>query len=115
MAALNPGPCAIHQRTIETRSAFHDILHRTVEGAGDDFFLLLPVQTDEVDGIAGYSYGQLRIVVWVLHGLLQHDSFKYIDVYMMPALYKITVQQRCQVRQAGLCIPAQGSGYQRQC
>ena len=63
-----------------------------MEGTGDDVSLLLGSELDEVDGISGYTDGQLRIVLGMLLSVQQHIPVQHVHVQMMAALCRIAIQ-----------------------
>ncbi len=62
-----------------------------MEGAFNDFQLLL-TRKAEIDGIAGNTYGQCRILFGMSHGIRQYPAVHHVDIQVMSALGEITVQ-----------------------
>ena len=66
--------------------------HVFMEGAFNDFQLLLTRKAAEIDGIAGNTYGQCRILFGMSHGIRQYPAVHHVDIQVMSALGEITVQ-----------------------
>lgn len=66
--------------------------HVFMEGAFNDFQLLLTRKAAEIDGIAGNTYGQCRILFGMSHGIRQNPAVHHVDIQVMSALGEITVQ-----------------------
>lgn len=78
-----------------------------MEGAANDLHLLLAGQAHEVDGVARDANGQLRVLLGVLHGILQSFPREHVHVEVVGALGEVTVQKRGQVVHAVLLCLAE--------
>lgn len=59
-----------------------------MERAADDLQLMLTAELREVHGIAGHADCQLRILLRVLHGILEHLAVKDIHVQVVRTFVK---------------------------
>ena len=51
-----------------------------MEGAGDNVELLLLGQLDKVDSVARDANGEVRVLLWVLNGVLEGGLVQHVDV-----------------------------------
>ena len=70
-----------------------------MEGTGDNFTLLLGGELDEVHGVTGHADGELRVLLGVLHGVLQRCALEHVDVDVVAAtishaFYPVGLDQR---------------------
>ena len=62
-----------------------------MEGAADHILLLLACQPDEVDGIAGHTDRELRILVRMLHRVFERFFIDHVQIHVESALIEIHV------------------------
>ena len=75
---------------------------------------MFAAQLGEVHGIARYADRQLRIVLGMLHGVFEHRTVQHVDVQVVCALRKVTVEHRHQVLDPLLFGRAQRFGDDRE-
>ena len=69
---------------------------------------MLPGQFDEIDRIAGNADGELRVLLWMIHGVQQRLTVHHIDVHVVAMFFCIGVQQRHKISDAVLLLLAEG-------
>ena len=68
-----------------------------MEATADNFQLVFAAQLHEVYGIAGNADSQLRIVLRMLHGIVQHITVQYVYVQVVGTFGEVTVHHRYEV------------------
>ena len=66
---------------------------RFVESPADDVELLFARQFDEVDRVARHANRQLRILLRMIHGVLQRLASEHVDVDVLAAFAEVTIEQ----------------------
>lgn len=84
------------------------LAHALVEGARDDLELMLTAELDEVHRIARDSDGELRVVLWVLHSILEHLSVEHVHIEVMCPLGEVAIHHRDEVLDLLVLVRAQG-------
>ena len=82
-------------------------LHRAVEGAVDDVELLLARQLDEVHRVARHPDRELRILLRMLHRVLQRLAVEHVDVDVEAAAREVRVERVDAARDRARCLAAE--------
>ena len=82
-----------------------------VESTADNVHLLLTGQLDKVNGIAGNTDGQLRILFGMIHRIQQNITVQHIHVDVMAAFHKVAVQKLSQIALTGFLLTSQCAGH----
>ena len=62
-----------------------------MERTADNLQLMLAAELDEVNGVARYADGELRILLGVLHGIHQHLAVEHVHVEVVGTLGEVAV------------------------
>lgn len=68
-----------------------------MEGAGNNLELVFAAEFYEVDGVAGNSYGELRVVFGVFHCVEEHLAIENVYVEMVGAFGEVAVHHADEV------------------
>src|SRR3954452_3039166 len=78
-----------------------------VEGSINDIQLLLPRQPDEVDGVTRDADGQVRILLWMVHGVQKRIAIQHVDVHVVTGGAEKCVEHAREIRDSVLGHPAE--------
>ena len=63
-----------------------------MEGALDNFELLLTAEAAEVNGVSRYANGERWIKFWMFHGIEEDVAVHDVDVEMMGAAHEVAIE-----------------------
>src|SRR3982750_1786181 len=71
----------------------HLVSDLAVESAANHISLLFRSKTDEIDGIAKNSNGELRVLVRILHSILERIFIDHVQVHVEPPSIEVEVER----------------------